>query len=144
MDKVDLNGHISESGEVIVHNKRLMQEWAGRFKGKNVRIKIERAGSRRSLPQNSYYHAVIIQEVKLALLELGHMLSDDEVHFFLKSKFNSVQIPSKEGELIELPGTTTTLTKTEFSEYVERIIQWSAEYLNISIPAPNTDLQLQL
>lgn len=32
---------------------------------------------------------------------------------------------------------TTELTKIEFNTYLEEIWQWAAEYLSITIPAPN-------
>lgn len=144
MDKCELNGHISDSGEVVIQNRRLLREWANRFKGKNVKIRIERAGSRRSHPQNNYYWACIVEEIRLALLQLGHQMTKEETHEFLKGKFNSVSIANAQGEAIEVPGTTTTMTKTEFGEYVDRIAQWCAEYLGLVLPAPGEKLELQL
>lgn len=144
MDKCELSGHISETGEVVIQNKRLLREWASRFKGKNIKIRIERAGSRRSHPQLNYYFGVIVEEVRLALLQLGHQMTKEETHEFLKGKFNVKYISNSQGEAIEVPGTTTTMTKMEFSDYCDKIIQFGAEYLNIQIPAPNENLELQL
>lgn len=144
MDKCELSGQISETGEVVIQNKRLLKEWANKFKGKNVKIRIERAGSRRSHPQNAYYFSCVVEEIRLALLQLGHQMTKEETHEFLKGKFNSVSIANAQGEAIEVPGTTTTMTKTEFGEYIERIAQWCAEYLNIVLPAPGEKLELQL
>lgn len=70
-------------------------------------------------------------------------MSHDETHYFLKQKFNPVQVPNKDGLAIELPGTTTELNKIEFSEYIERIAQWAAEYLSVVIPPANSDLKMQ-
>lgn len=144
MDKCELSGHISETGEVVIQNKRLLREWAARFKGKNVKIRIERAGSRRSNPQLNYYFGVVVETIRLALLELGHQMTKEETHDFLKGKFNSVSIANTHGEELQVPGTTTTMTKTEFSEYIERIAQWASEYLSVVIPAANENLELQL
>lgn len=143
MDKVELNGHISDSGEVVIQNRRLLREWASRFKGKNIKIRIERAGSRRTLPANNYYWGVIVEEVRLALLQLGHQMTKEETHEFLKGKFNAVLLPGPGGEAIEVPGTTTTMTKTEFGEYIDRIAQWAAEYLNLVLPQPGEKLEMQ-
>lgn len=142
-DKVELNGNISETGEVIIHNRRLLREWANKFKGKNIKIRIERSGSRRSHPQLNYYFGVVVEEIRLALLELGHQMSKEETHEFLKGKFNAKYISNAQGEAIEVPGTTTTMTKTEFGEYIDKIIQFGAEYLNIQIPAPNEKLEME-
>lgn len=144
MDKVELNGHISETGEVVIQNRRLLREWASRFKGKNIKIRIERAGSRRSHPQNNYYWGVVVEEIRLALLQLGHQMTKEETHEFLKMKFNAVSIANENGEELQVPGMTCIMTKTEFGEYIERIAQWASEYLSIVIPAPNENLELQL
>jgi hypothetical protein len=143
MDKCELNGNISESGEVVIHNRRLLREWASRFKGKNIKIRIERAGSRRSHPQLNYYFGVVVEEIRLALLQLGHQMTKEETHDFLKGKFNAVQIANSQGEAIEVPGSTATMTKTEFGEYIDKIIQFAAEYLNIQIPLPGEKLEMQ-
>lgn len=143
MDKVELSGHISETGEVVIQNKRLLREWANKFRGKNIKIRIERAGSRRSLPQNNYYWSCIVEEVRLGLLQLGHQMTKEETHEFLKMKFNTVSIANDHGEELQVPGTTTTMTKTEFGEYIDRIAQWCAEYLGIVLPQPGEKLELE-
>lgn len=142
-DKCELNGHIDDKGQVVIHNKRLLREWANQLKGKNVKIRIERAGSKRSLPQNSYYFSCVVEEIRLALLQLGHQMTKEETHEFLKGKFNAKYISNADGEAIEVPGTTTTMTKTEFGEYIERIAQWAATYLSIVIPQPGEKLQME-
>jgi hypothetical protein len=142
MQKLELTGHIDESGKITIHHKPALEEWARQNPGRNILVKFERRGSKRSLPQNAYYHGVVVQSVMLGLREIGYSLSHDETHFFLKQKFNPVQVPNKHGEAIELPGTTTQLNKTEFSDYIERIAQWAAEYLGVVIPAANADLKM--
>lgn len=142
MQKLELYGHIDESGKMTIHHRPALEEWARQNPGRNILVKFERRGSKRSLPQNAYYHGIVVQSVMLGLREIGYSLSHDETHFFLKAKFNPVQVPNKHGEAIELPGTTTQLNKTEFSDYIERIAQWSAEYLGVVIPPANADLKL--
>jgi hypothetical protein len=144
MDKVELSGQISETGEVVIQNRRLLREWANKFRGKNIKIRIERAGSRRSHPQNAYYFGCVVEEVRLALLQLGHQMTKEETHEFLKNKFNMIPVANSVGEAIEVPGKTSTMTKSEFGEYIDRIAQFAAEYLGIVIPAPNENLELQL
>jgi hypothetical protein len=128
---------------LTLHNRISLEEWARQNPGKNVRVKFEGRGAKRSSPQNRYYHGVVVQMVQQGLREIGYCLSADETHFFLKSKFNPVHVPNKFGEAIELPGTTTELNKIEFGEYIERIAQWAAEYLSVVIPPANADLKMQ-
>jgi hypothetical protein len=143
MEKLSLNGHIDDNGNLHVHNKDRLLEWARQYPGKNIIIKFERKGSKRSLPQNNYYHGVVVQSVRLGLKEIGYDLTHYETHFFLKQRFNCIEIPNKEGEAIEVPGSTAKLNKIEFSEYIERIAQWAAEYLSIVIPAADEDLKMK-
>lgn len=142
MQALQLTGHIDEQGQITIHHRPVLEEWARQNPGRNILVKFERRGSKRSLPQNRYYHGIVVQSVMLGLREIGYSLSHDETHFFLKSKFNPVQIPSKDGEVIELPGSTTQLNKLEFSEYIEKISQWAAEYLGVVIPVANADLKM--
>jgi hypothetical protein len=143
MQKLELTGYITDDGKLTIHNRIAVEEWAMQNPGRNVLIKFEKRGSKRSLPQNKYYHAVVVQMVMMGLREIGYCLSHDETHFFLKQKFNPVQLPGNSGLLIELPGTTTQLNKTEFSEYIERIAQFAVEYLNVEIPPANADLTMK-
>jgi hypothetical protein len=143
MEKLELYGSIDDKGALSIHNRQRLLEWAMQHPGKNVVIKFERKGSKRSLPQNNYYHGVVVQTVRLGLKEIGYSLSHEEAHFFLKQKFNPIEIPNKDGEAIEVPGSTTQLNKIEFGEFVERIAQWAAEYLSVVIPAPTESLKFK-
>lgn len=143
MQRLELTGHIDDAGVLTIHNKIALKEWAMQNTGRNVLVKFEKRGSKRSLPQNRYYHGVVVQMVMMGLREIGYCLSHDETHFFLKQKFNPVQLPGNGGLVIEVPGTTTQLNKIEFSEYIERIAQWAVEYLNVVIPPANADLTIK-
>lgn len=144
MEKLELYGSIDEKGSLSIHNRQRLLEWARQYPGKNVVIKFERKGSKRSSPQNRYYWGVVIREITIRLRELGHQwLNDEDVHDMMKLKFNHEQIVSEEGEVLELPKSTTALTKTQFAEYVDNIRMWAAGFLGIDIPDPNQDLTMQ-
>jgi hypothetical protein len=140
---IEFYGSIDDTGVLKVTNRPRMQEWCRANAGKDVILKIERKYKKRSSLQNRYYHGVVVTEVRLAFLNLGHDLSADETHFFLKQKFNTVQVPGVGGEAIEVPGSTTEMTTFQFMEYLDKITRWSAEYLGIVIPAPNESLQFK-
>lgn len=144
MEKLELYGSIDENGALSIHNRQRLLEWARQYPGKNVVIKFERKGSKRSSPQNRYYWGVVIKEITLRLRELGHQwLTDEDVHDIMKLKFNYEQIISEQGEALELPKSTTTLTKTQFAEYIDNIRMWASGFLSIDIPDPNQDLTMQ-
>jgi len=60
----------------------------------------------------------------------------NEIHELMKFKFNMKEIAII--DVIEMaPGSTTLLDTGEFYKYVEKIILWAGEYLNLYIPQPN-------
>jgi hypothetical protein len=144
MERLELIGNIDEQGTLHIHNRQRLLEWASQYPGKNIVIKFERKGSKRSNQANRYYWGVCIKEITLRLRDLGHQwLTDEDVHDMMKLKFNYEQIISEQGEVLELPKSTTTLTKTQFAEYVDNIRMWASGFLGISIPDPNQDLTMQ-
>jgi hypothetical protein len=143
MRTIELYGTISDEGVLTITNRPRLTEWCQQNKGKNIVVKLERKYNKRSSPQNRYYHGVVVQEIRLGFLDVGYEMSADEVHYFLKQKFNAIEVPGVGGEVIEVPGSTTEMTTVQFMEYVDRIARWAAEYLNVTIPAPNTDLKMQ-
>jgi hypothetical protein len=144
VEKLELYGSIDDKGALSIHNRQRLLEWARQYPGKKVVIKFERKGSKRSSPQNRYYWGIVIKEITLRLRELGHQwITDEDVHDMMKLKFNYEQIVSEQGEVLELPKSTSTLTKTQFAEYVDNIRMWASGFLSISIPDPNQDLTMQ-
>lgn len=144
MSKLDLYGHIDDRGSFTLHNRPRFLQWCLENIGKEIRIRFTRNYKQRSSPQNRYYHGVVIKEIAIRLRDLGHQwLEDEDVHTMMKLKFNYEQVVSEEGEVLELPKSTTTLTTVEFIEYCDRIRQWAAGFLDIQIPGPNEDLTMQ-
>jgi hypothetical protein len=131
------------NGTVSTTVQNEIKAFLNMYEGKEVEIVLKKARSKRSDLQNRYYWGCVVEIVRQALKELGHRLDKDEVHYFLREKFNYKELVNEStGESLKLPSSTTTLTKTEFAEYIERIAQWSAEFLNVAIPEPNEQLEL--
>ena len=94
----------------------------------------------RSLSQNAYYWAVVCGMVKDGLRDAGYdaVMTDEDAHEVMKHLFLKKEIVNKNtDERIPSVRSTTELTTFEFSEYIEQIISWAAQYLNIVIPYPN-------
>lgn len=106
-----------------------------------IRIFIRR---KRTLPQNDYYWGVVCEMVKDGLRDAGYdnVHTPEDAHEVLKYLFLRRRVVNKEtGELLaEIPGSTASLNTYDFSEYLEHIIRWAAEYLGIVIPYPNESL----
>jgi hypothetical protein len=143
MGNISINASVSKTGLLQIPNRKRLQQDLKAFSGCSVEIVI-RKKNRRSSPQNRYLWGVVYKELEIRLRDLGNDVDSDTVHDFCKGKFNPKPLAGIGGEKIDdIGGTTTDLTKSEFSEYVDKIIQFAAEYLDITIPLPNTDLQLQ-
>lgn len=134
--------------EVVIHisNKKVvnMSEFKAAFNqlkdGKHmVTVKDIR---KRSVPQNSYYWAVVVPAVRKGLYDIGfdEVQTDQDAHRLLKRQFIRRQIVNRQtGEVVGFTGSTTELTIPEMNDYIERICKWSAEYLGIYIPSPNEE-----
>lgn len=145
MNKLDLYGTVDGSGKLTLQNRQRLIQWCSENKDKAVRIRFTRRYKQRSHPQNSYYWGVVICEIANRLRDLGHQwLDDEDVHTMMKLKFNYEVVRSEDGEMLELPKSTTSLTTVEFMEYIDRVRQWAAGFLDIYIPDPNEDQTVQL
>lgn len=99
----------------------------------------------RSLNQNSYYWLIITDYVQPALYNLGwsDIKTKEAAHEFVADLFlKQKQINEQTFEQKTRTRSTTELTKEEFNIYLEEIWRWAAEYLSISIPAPNEQFVL--
>jgi hypothetical protein len=93
--------------------------------------------NKRSLQQNAYYWGVVVSMVHEGMRDMGNDVSIQETHEFLKSRFNTKEVVNTTvGEVMAFPVSTTELNKEEFGQYIERVQQFAAEYLNIAIPNP--------
>jgi hypothetical protein len=99
--------------------------------------------NKRSNPQNRYYWGLVIPMMKKAFEDLGHELTAEEVHEFLKARFNFTEVINEQtAEMIQIPLSTTRLNKSDFSEYIEKIQRFAAEFLNLVIPDPNEQTEI--
>lgn len=114
------------------------------FEGKRVEVIIKRLRSTRSNQQNRYYWGVVVSVMRQAFKDIGYLLNTEETHTILKERFMPyTDICTADGEVISKKyKSTRELTKTEFSEYTDKIAQFAAESLGVSIPQPNEQTEL--
>ena len=117
-----------------VNNFSRIEKWLHSLAVGKYILKADKANKRTS-PQNRYYFGLVVPMMQKGFEDLGHELSKQETHEFLKSKFNSVTLVNHDtGETINVPKSTTKLSKSDFGEYIEKIQRFAAEFLNIVIP----------
>lgn len=124
-------------------NRTTGKKFFGQLHGKYL---IEAAKfNKRSNPQNSYYWLMLTMYVQPALYEAGwdNIKTKDDAHEFVAEMFLTVKMTNeKTGESKPRVRSTTELTKEEFNIYLEEIWRWAAEYLGITIPSPNEQLDM--
>lgn len=101
--------------------------------------------NKRSDPQNRYYFGIVIPLVREGIKHLGHQLTKEETHDFLKSRFHSQEIVNEDtGEVIHIPRSTTIMNKEAFSNYIAEIQRFAAEFLNVVIPDPGQQMMINV
>lgn len=136
-------GNISESGKLTIVNRKSFDEFISQYSGKQVVIDVTKKISKRSDPQNKYYWSCVVPIVQQGFKDLGHKISKEDTHLFLRNRFLKQEMLSQDGEVIgERLMSTTELTKSAFGNYIAEIVQFSAEILNVQIPNPNEQVNL--
>lgn len=141
--KLEYTGFLKD-GKLHIMNRKLMDlELPVYFKeGKELEITIERKFSKRTTQSNRYYW-LLITMIAERFRELGNDCTKDDIHCFMRSKFCFKEI-LKDDEVLQLPKSTTELTKSEMSEYIEKIKIFSATSLDLNLPEPNQQLEWKL
>lgn len=130
-------------GHLRINDRPLFLDVVSTLKDGDYVMTIEEKKKKRSNSQNAYYYGVVVEMVFRRLVELGHDVNREESHEFLKASFNYKEIVNEgTGEIFKIPRSTTTLDTFEFSEYVDRIIRFGSEVLDIQIPLPNEQTQM--
>lgn len=128
----------------LKRNRNQILETIKSFEGKELLITFEQPKKKRSNNQNSYYWGIVIVLIKSALKDTGNNLNTNDVHDLLRLKFlkETISIKEETGEIIERVKSTTELTTSQFMEYIAEIQQFAAEYFDVIIPDPNTEIIL--
>lgn len=133
--------HISKNE---ITNKKLVGEAFRCLKDGGYELTIE-SKNNRSTQQNRYYFGCVLPLIKDGLKEVGYreITNNDQTHELMKFMFLKKNIVNENtGEVLETIGSTTKLTTIEFNEYIDRIAQFAAEFLGVTVPPPNTQVPM--
>lgn len=143
--KLQYFGNIDVAGKLSLTNNKAFLSDLKDLAGKEVRITIEHK-SKRSDPQNRFFHGVIVPIVKAHLLDLGwkEAKSNEWVKNYIK--YNCLIIENSNddtGETIKTLGETSALTTSEFKDFIADVQQWCAETLGLLIPDPGQSMTME-
>lgn len=114
------------------------------LRGKNVILTVAESKPKRSNKANAYYWSIVVDLIHRALKESGWEISRESTHELLRVRFLSEDHPiGKDGEFVTRVKSTTELNSTEFGEYLEHCCRFAAEYLNVVIPAPGEQMEME-
>lgn len=140
------NGVITPQGALRIYNRPLFEEEVramSREKDLAVTVEVKIKKYKRSNEFNNYYWGVVIAMIVERLRELGHDVDRDLTHEFLKGRFLYSELTDPNtGEVMKIPKKTSELATDEFKEYLEHIKQFAAETLDLYIPDPNEQLEV--
>lgn len=141
--KIKYQAIVKPDGNLRIYDKQNFMKEVALLAGKDVYISVEKMQRNRSNNQNCYYWGVVIKLCRAGLIDIGYRVSQEQTHDFLKSNFATKEIVNEDsGEILRSVGSTTEMNTMEFSNFIEYIQQWAAEYLGVVIPSPNEELKI--
>jgi hypothetical protein len=129
-------------GVLKISNRNRFLNEISRLKDCAVELSV-RLKNKRTNQQSRYLFGCVYKELQIAMNAYGNELSVEDVHEYCKMEFNKIPVVGAGGEVIGYKGgSTAAMNKDEFSVYLDKIFLFAAETLQITIPAPGTELQL--
>jgi len=122
-----------KQGQLVLADPSAWRAAVARHEGRDVWVTVVRQQHLRTMPQNRYYHGVVVDSIAGYIGE-----NREETHALLKEKFlPRRQVELLDGKTLEMPPSTRLLTVEQFTEYIEQVRRWAAEWLHLSIPDAN-------
>lgn len=106
---------LSKDLQFVPSNRKAWLDFLENNNGKKLVLNIEREKAKRSLNQNSFYHAYL----QIISNEIGH--TSEELHRIFKGLFLPKRKIIFKGKEYFMLGSTTELNKVEFGEFLDRI-----------------------
>lgn len=139
--------NVTEEGQLKIVGRKGFDEDMKGFAGGRIIIRIKKYRKSRSNKQNAYYHGCVIAYVQQGLIDQGvdkRLTGADNVHHMLREMFLKEDVPVGDaGEFVSMVKSTTDLSTTEFMDYIADIQKWASEFLNIYIPDPGEQTDLE-
>jgi septation ring formation regulator EzrA len=128
--------NVNEEAHIQLNVSKMIAEDLKNFKGKRVRLTLEKIQSKRSNAQNSLFHMY----VGIIARELGYGGQDglEEMKEIIKFKFCKIKkVMESTGEEVEFIQPTHLMKKGEFIELIDSVIRWASAEFCIILPLPS-------
>lgn len=113
-----------------------------------VELTVKKWHPSRGNQANRYYWGVVVEEIAKGLADAGYEpreCTKEAVHDMLKFRYLKSDRPiGKDGEFVTMVTSTTELDSTEFAAYTDHCIRFAAEYLGVTVPEPNEQIEAEL
>jgi hypothetical protein len=129
-------------GKVLLKFRQEFREYLCELEGKDIVVIVDKHDeSKRSSHQNRYYWS-IIRRISKAFNELGHECNEVDTHQLMTSKYLQAYVDDPiTRERRTVTRSTTSLTVEEFSAYMDSIIMFCIQALDIVIPSADDWLE---
>lgn len=110
-------------GKLKLFNREAFEKALYQFpNGLDLELVIQEQGRKRTNAQNRFFHGPVCKGFR----ELGW--SDEDTKIELCLRFLPIEHVRPDGEVVIVPGHTSTLTVEEFNRFLEQVIQFAAEH----------------
>jgi hypothetical protein len=131
---------------ILKRNRNLLVDAIQSFEGQQVVITIAKAKKSRSNSQNRFYWGVCLPIIQHGFKEAtGEFRTAENLHYnILLPLFAPInEVVNKDtGESVTEKLSSSEMTTTQFCEFILEIQKWSAEFLGVTIPDPNSEIHL--
>lgn len=110
-----------------------------------VWIQIETYYRKRTVEQNNVLHwylQEIADETGMEMLDVKEQMAKKYLTVDQLDKNDNIVCDPETGEVMTRVKSTTELSTVEFNDYTEKIRQWANEFLNLQLPLPNENAEL--
>ena len=146
MIKIELLCTVDDNGKIVSGRTNLIKALQS-FAGKRIRLTIERQFKKRTPKQNNAFHGYVMAMLQERLIELGwkEAVSESWTKDLIKLQcLKTETVNELTGEVMPSIKPTSGLSTSEFMELLADIQQWAAEKLDLYIPDPNEQTEIEL
>ena len=118
-----------QDGKLKLKDKIRFNNDLSKFEGKDIVIKIREVEVGRSIEQNALYW----KWVDIIAKELGYQ--KEQMNLLIKYKFLQRETVNEHGSVTIDLKSTATLTKEEFSKFMNDVFFWANDTFNINLPS---------